>query len=180
MRRGYVPQGYFLWIGVRSNLKALVAWVNTHPLPEELLVLTSLEDPRCVPRPTDLGFPSGCAVRVGEWSPARHVEAVVGAWTAIDVKGEDFPARHKPPAKAIDFLAAGVPLAMSPDSCVAEHLARVGFDVASPLDAEAWLSPEYAAETRHFGTALRELLSLERVGRRWRRLLEEVLAERRA
>jgi hypothetical protein len=104
---------------------------------------------------------------------------VAGARAALDIKGDDFRARHKPPAKAIDFLAAGVPLAMKPDSCVVEHLARLGFAVASPLDAAAWLSPEYDEETRRFGAALRELLSLERVGRRWRRLLEEVLAERR-
>jgi hypothetical protein len=68
---------------------------------------------------------------------------------------------------------------MNPDSCVVEHLARLGFDVPSPLDPERWLSQEYAEETRRFGTALRELLSLARVGRRWRRLLEAVLAERR-
>ena len=55
---------------------------------------------------------------------------------AIDIKGDDFRSRHKPPAKAIDFIASGVPLAMNPDSSMVEHLARMGFDVASPLDTE--------------------------------------------
>jgi hypothetical protein len=178
LRQASVQQGYILWVGVRSNLEALVAWVNAHQLPEGLLVLTNLEDPRRVPHPTDLGFRPDRAVRVEEWSPARHLEALAGARGALDIKGNDFRARHKPPAKAIDFLAAGVPLAMNPDSCVVEHLARSGFDVPSPLDTERWLSPEYAEETRRFGAALRELLSLARVGWRWRRLLQAALAER--
>jgi hypothetical protein len=178
LRQEFVQQGYVLWVGVRSNLEALVAWVNTHSLPEELLVLTNPEDPSRVPRPADLGFQSASVVRVEAWSPARHLEAVAGARGALEIKGDDFRARHKPPAKAIDFLAAGVPLAMNPDSCVVEHLARLGFEVASPLDPGHWLSPRYAEETRRFGAALRELLSLERIGRRFRRIIEEVLAER--
>ena len=85
-----------------------------------------------------------------------------------------------PPAKAIDFLASGVPLAMNADSSPVEHLARMGFEVPSPLDTERWLSREYGEETRRFGAALRELLSLERIGLRYKRIIEEVLAERRS
>jgi hypothetical protein len=109
LRQKSVQQGYLLWVGVRSNLVALVAWVNAHPLLEELLVLTNPEDPQRPPQATAFGFRPGCAVRVEAWSPARHVEAVAGARGALDIKGDDFRARHKPPAKAIDFLAAGVP-----------------------------------------------------------------------
>jgi hypothetical protein len=68
---------------------------------------------------------------------------------------------------------------MNPDSSTAEHLARMGFDLADPLDTEWWLSPEYWEETQRFGLALRELLSLERVARRFKRIIDEVLAERR-
>ena len=100
------------------------------------------------------------------------------ARAAIDVKGNDFRSRHKPPAKAIDFLASGVPLAMNHDSSPVEHLARMGFEVADPRDTERWLSREYWEETRRFGAALRELLSLERVARRWKRVIDDVLAER--
>jgi hypothetical protein len=65
---------------------------------------------------------------------------------------------------------------MNVDSSPVEHLARMGFEVASPLDPERWLSREYWEETRRFGLAIRELLSLERVARRWRLLIDEVLA----
>jgi len=56
----------------------------------------------------------------------------------------------------------------------AEHLAGMGFDVASPLDVERWFSREYWEETQRFGTVVRELLSIERVGRRWRNVIEGI------
>ena len=64
---------------------------------------------------------------------------------------------------------------MNPDSCVVDHLGEMGFDVASPLDVEHWLSREYWEETQRFGAVVRELLSLERVGRRWRNVIQAVL-----
>jgi hypothetical protein len=118
-------------------------------------------------------------VRVENWSKERQIELTAGAKAALDIKGQDFRSRHKPPAKAIDFIASGVPLALNPDSCVVEHLARMGFEVASPLDTKRWLSRAYWEETRRFGAALRELLSLHRIGLRFKRIIEEVLAERR-
>ena len=52
----------------------------------------------------------------------------------------------------------------------------MGFEVASPLDPDRWLSREYWEETRRFGLAMRELLSLDRIARRWKLLIDEVLA----
>src|SRR3989442_9412999 len=107
----------------------------------------------------------------------RRMELTAGARGAIDIKGSDFRSRHKPPAKAIDFIASGLPLAMNLDSSSVEHLARMGFDVASPLDTERWMSREYFEETCRFGRAVRELLSIRRIGRRYKRIVEDVLAE---
>jgi hypothetical protein len=118
-------------------------------------------------------------VRVYNWSKELHLELVAGARAAIDIKDQDFRSRHKPPAKAIDFIASGLTLAMNPDSSPVAHLARMGFDVADPLDIERWLSQAYWHETQSLGRALAELLSLERVGRRYKRIIDEVLAEKR-
>lgn len=96
----------------------------------------------------------------------------------LDVKGDDFRARHKPPAKGIDAVASGLPLAMDPASGTAEHLARIGFDVCPPEDHDRWLSREYAEDTPRFGAALWQLLSIDRVARRFRRILGDVLAVR--
>jgi hypothetical protein len=140
-------------------------------------VLTNFEDPGHVPSPSELGL--GPGVRVHNWSPHRQAEMTEAARVVIDVKGNDFRSRHKPPAKGIDFIASGVPLAMNPESSTAEHLARMGFEVADPLDTARWLSREYWEETRRFGLALRELLTLSRVARRFKRVIDEVLSERR-
>jgi hypothetical protein len=179
MREQFQPKGDLLWVGVRSNLPPLVDWVNANPLPGPLDVLTNLEDPERPPTAAEIGLRPGVPVRIHDWSPQRQIELTATARAVIDIKGDDFRSRHKPPAKGIDFIASGVPLAMNPDSSTTEHLARMGFDLADPLDTDRWLSREYWEETRRFGLALRELLSLERVARRFKRIINEVLAERR-
>jgi hypothetical protein len=178
LRRDFRADGDLLWAGVRSNLPPLVAWINAHALPLSLHVLTNFEDPARPPSPADLGFRSDRRVTVHDWSRQRQVEMTAAARVVIDVKGDDFRSRHKPPAKGIDFLASGVPLALDPESSTAEHLARMGFDAASPLESDRWLSQEYWEETRAFGGALRELLAPARVARRLGRIIREVLAER--
>jgi hypothetical protein len=173
MRKRHRATGNVLWIGVRSNLEPLVRWVNERPLPLPLDVLTNLEDPEHPPAPRDIGFQRGTDVRIHNWSPEQHLEMTARARAVIDIKGDDFRSRHKPPAKAIDFIASGVPLAMNEDSSPMEHLAGMGFEVVSPLDPDRWLSRDYWEETRRFGLALRELLSLERVARRWKRIITQ-------
>lgn len=174
----YRNDGPILWVGARSNLSPLVEWVNAHPLPGEVLVLTNPETPGDVPPPAAFGFRAATPVKIEEWSKDRHLEALTQCRAAIDIKGDDFRARHKPPAKAIDFIASGLPLAMNTDSAPTEHLAKLGFDVASPLYPARWFSRKYWEETRRFGSAIRELLSRERVGRRFKRIIDSVLAER--
>jgi hypothetical protein len=176
LRESFQPDGNILWVGVRTNLAPLAAWVRTHSLPRPLDVVTNLEHPERPVSAADLGFRSGADVRIHQWSPEVQVRLTATARAAIDIKGSDFRSRHKPPAKAIDFIASGLPLAMNRDSSPVEHLARMGFDVASPLDPERWLSRDYWEETRRFGLAIRELLSLDRVARRWKLLIDEVLA----
>jgi hypothetical protein len=178
LRQSFHPEGFFLWIGVRSNLPPLVAWLNAHPLPGEVRILTNLEDPSSIPSPGELGFFATVPIRIQHWTPELHVQLTTEARASLDIKDIDFRSRHKPAAKAIDFLASGIPLAMNPDSSSAEHLTRMGFDPASPLDLDRWLSHDYWEETRRFGQALGELLSRERIGRRCKRIIEEVLTER--
>jgi hypothetical protein len=172
-----LPGDLLLWVGVHTNLPALVEWVNDHPLPGPLRVLTNLEVPGQVPTAAAVGFRPGRAVVIEEWTPGRQAAWMAEARAALDVKDGAFRSRHKPPAKAIDFLASGVPLALAPGHSAAEHLAGMGFEAPSPLDEGRWLSAGYREETRRFGAALGELLSRERVGRRWRYLLDEVLHE---
>jgi FkbM family methyltransferase len=177
-RTTYGEEGPLLWVGVRTNLPPLVEWVNSRSLPAELWVLTNPEDTDGALDPRSFGFQPHNVVRIDRWSAARQRDWTAECRGAFDIKENNFRALHKPPAKGIDFIASGVPLALEPASSTAEHLARLGFEVARVDDWERWLSPEYAQETAAFGAAMRELLSLARVGRRWRRIIHEVLSSR--
>jgi hypothetical protein len=171
-------RGFVLWVGARSNLPPLIDFVNTHPLPGELIILTNPEQPGIMPEPCVLGFRPDREVSMLEWSAARHIELTRKAWLALDIKGSDFRSRHKPPAKAIDFIASGVPLAMNPDSCVVEQVSTMGFQITSALDPDRWLSQSYWTETQLFGQTLRDLISMKRVARRFQELVDGILSQR--
>ena len=172
-----VCDGFVLWAGVRSNLGPLVEWVNAHGFDEPLRILTNLEDPDRACWPSDWGFLHAQQIRIEPWTPERHRHYAALAKGAIDIKGRDFRQQHKPPTKALDYLASGLPLAMNSSSST-DHLECMGFDVCSPFDTSRWFSQNYWHETVAFGAALRELLTLAHLGRRWRRLILDVLPER--
>ncbi len=176
--KSFRRDGPFLWVGVRSNLPPLVPWVNAHPLPGPLDVLTNPETPGHVPTPEELGFRPDREVRIHEWTPERHLAFTTAARAVLDIKGDDFRSRHKPPAKAIDFVASGLPLAMNPGSSPADHLASVGLTVPSPLDTDRWLSESYWKETRRLGERLSRELAPDRVAGRFRKVVEAALAAR--
>jgi glycosyltransferase involved in cell wall biosynthesis len=177
-RKTFRTDGPLLWVGVRSNLPPLVAWVNTHPLPASLDVLTNPEEPGKVPTPAELGFRPDQDVRIHEWTPERHLQFTATARAALDIKGDDFRSRHKPPAKAIDFIASGLPLAMNPGSSSAEHLADLGLKVPSPQDTDRWLSEKYWKEVKRLGERLTRELAPDRVAGRFRKIIESALAAR--
>lgn len=166
--------GPILWVGVHTNLPPLVEWLKSHELPAPLLVLTNYEE-KAVMTAGEFGFPKDYPVTIERWTQECHLRCLLQVRAALDIKGKDFRSRHKPPAKALDFLAAGLPLALSRDSSSAEHLEEMGFAVADPEDVKRWFSPDYAAECQRFGTALRELLSRSRGGFRWWHLLKRFM-----
>ncbi len=171
--------GPILYVGVRTNLPPLVDYVNQRPLPRELVVLTNPEDPARPLTAAEYGFRQPGRVRVETWSPEAHHRWLRKASVALDVKGSDFRQRHKPPTKAVDFIASGLPLAVNRDSSSAEYLSDMGFEVASLDDHDRWFSTEYRDETVRFGRALTELFSRRRIANRWARLIGGVLQERR-
>lgn len=173
-----LSQGPILWAGVHSNLPPVVEWVNRNRLPEELWVLTNLA-PEAALDAGSLGFRDASRVRVERWSPERHREWTALARAALDIKGADFRSRHKPPVKAFDVIASGVPFATNSGSSPAAHLTDLGFTLASPEDVDHWLSDEYFQQTRKLGQRLRERLTRESVAESWGTLIESVLERRR-
>lgn len=167
--------GPILWTGLLSNLPPLIKWVNRNPLPRELWILTNLNQGELTVSPSKLGFKDDSNVRIENWSPRKHIEWAGLASYAIDIKGTDFRARHKPPTKAIDSIASGLPLAMNPNSSSVRHLAKLGFQVASVDDQEYWLSDEYRKHILQFGDELRKSLTRKNVGMRFKTIIERIL-----
>lgn len=172
--------GRLLWVGVRTNLPALATWLSVHRLPAPLDVLTNPAQPGCMPSPSELGFPSHADVRLHEWSAGRHLDFAATALAALDIKDGDFRSRHKPPAKAYDFVASGIPVALNPGGSAAEALANLGLEVPSPLDPERWLSEEYAGRTRTLGERLWREMNSAAVAERVRELASRCLESKRA
>ncbi len=170
LRTEHRLDGPILWTGLRSNLPPLVSWVNTHGLPAELKVLTNLKDGEAGD-PQSFGFRGPTEVRIESWSAERHRSSLETARAAIDVKGDDFRQRHKPPAKAIDCIASGVPLAMNSDSSSAAYLRRLGIEVARPEDPGRWFSEDYWRKTRTLGAELRGQLSREQIAEQLARII---------
>lgn len=177
-RRSFRPEGSLLWVGVRSNLPPLVAWVNQHPLLAPLDILTNPEKPGQVPSAAELGFTHSTDIRVHEWNAERHLAFTASARATLDIKGDDFRARHKPPAKSLDFIASGVPLALNAGSSPAEHLAGLGLKVPSPSDPDRWLSEKYWKEIHRLGERLTRELAPQRIANRFQKLVESVIASR--
>lgn len=168
--------GPFLWIGNRSNLRPVIDWINQHLLSEELWVLTDFPADEVISAATALGFRNGRSVRIERWTPVRHIEWTTRARAALDVKGDDFRSRHKPPTKALDFLASGVPLAMNPDSSSTEHLLqKYGFQIAALEDQEHWLSAEYWRDVQQLAPRLKSELSLEVVAARFFAMIQSLV-----
>lgn len=175
MGRQFVDDGPILWVGMRTNLEPLIAWLHHNEMPAPLHVLTNLEAGEDT-SPQRFGFGKQ-DVTIEAWSPEQHKAACRLARAAIDIKGSEFRQRHKPAAKAIDFVASGLPLAMNEDSSSSRYLRTLGFDIPAATDTARWLSREYWQETRRFGKAISELFSRQRIAKRLSGIIDEVWAE---
>jgi hypothetical protein len=178
-------EGFVLWIGATLNLPHVVRWLEENPLPYEVRLLTSLgREQRVLAHLT--AYKQGLRLRfeegringfaAAEWSEARQEQWMRACRAAIDVKGATFSQSTKPPTKAQQFIASGIPFACNADSPVARYFARRGFDVARPQDTTRLFSESYWIETRQLARKLRVELSLPTVAETYRRALANLMA----
>lgn len=148
--------GPWIWIGRQCNIAPIVQWANSFSLRRDLWVLTNFEGD--CSSANSLGFRSE-NVKVERWCEQKHMHYLNVASVAVDIKGTDFRARHKPPAKALDFLASGIPLITNRGSSADLHLGTLGF---RPIYDDSWqleLGDEHRKSTMEFGAKLQSTLS---------------------
>ena len=95
---------------------------------------------------------------------------------AIDIKGSDFNQATKPPTKAQQFLASGIPFACNSDSSVADYLKWRDFDVADATDMNRLFSRDYWKETQAFAPRLKSWTSADAVKGSFENAIRELLA----
>jgi hypothetical protein len=183
----YKEAGYVLWIGTCQYLPFLLDWLERHPIEAEIKILSDFandnaralayENAAAIGRKLEIArdTPSVDGHRVYAWSERRQQAMMRECRAALDVKlTRFFGQRHKPPTKAQQYVASGIPFAVNPDSYSAEYFRARGFEVVSPLDPERWLSREYWEATRAAAPALRAATSMDAVAAKYRELIESL------
>jgi hypothetical protein len=133
-------EGPLLWVGKKCNLAAATPCLKKLSTKHEIRVLTDIDQDSCPAAELQL---ERSRVEIGKWSPERHVAWMATAKAAIDVKGNDFRSRHKPPAKTLDFLASGVPVITNRGSSVELNLRPHGFSLLYEGDEITEISAEH-------------------------------------
>jgi hypothetical protein len=173
--------GPLLWIGAIQHVPHLLHWLDRHEPPGGVLLLTDL-DSRSGRIAAHLAARRlGVSLRIGgdainghraeRWSEAAQTRLMRRCKASIDIKGDSFAQTTKPPTKAQQCVASGVPFGANATHPAMAYFAARGFDLADATDFRRLLSRGYWAETRAFAARLREWTSLDAVGRAYHRIL---------
>ena len=157
----YRQEGFILWVGFSKYLRYLKAWLQEHPIENELVILTDQPAQEFVPG----------KVKQFRWDARIQFEMMSQAKAALDIKGDDFNQLNRPAEKTQIFIASGIPAACNPGPIVT-FLKESGFDIVSPDNMVRWFSREYYEETVKFGEKLREEMSLLNVGLEVKKIIE--------
>jgi len=176
----YRHEGPILWIGAFEHVPYLLAWCQRWPLPLPLVICTNVGHVWGRQQAAALARRLGVPLRptattlnghkLVPWCERGQRELLRQAKAAIDIKGgpwlgTDFWWQQvKPPTKAQQFVASGIPLAMNPDSHSAAYFQSCGLTLASPREPDRWLSRPYWDETQRCAAVLRPQWTLEAVG----------------
>ena len=187
--RGFKERGYVLWIGGFQYVPYLLQWLRSHALAAELKILTDADNPRAAAAASQLAesLQLDCELRKGmsrvdgrailPWSESMQAAMLAECKAALDVKDEsDFNQICKPPTKAQQYIASGIPFATNHGSSAFEYFERRGFRLALPTDTERWFSEEYWRQTHEQAAQLALRLDSTTVGNSYRQLLDELTA----
>lgn len=171
----FKPDGFVLWTGACEHVPHVVKWLEGHECQAEVRLLTNYRDKSARIHAHFVAHELGLRLRFGDgeingfpatvWSEEAQQRVMRECRAAIDIKGAGFNQATKPPTKAQQFVASGIPFGCNPDSSVARYLHGRGFEVADAGDQDRLFSRRYWEETRAFAPRLRAWTSEDAVGR---------------
>ncbi len=180
----YKENGYVLWVGGFQFVPYLVKWLKAHPIRKHpIKLLTDYKNQSAIAKAQTFAQSIGVTVDMNQldlydWSEDLQTQMMQEAKAAIDIKGSDFQQFHKPPTKAQKYISSGIPIAMNKDSSSSEHFGGRGFNIASPLQESLWFSKEYYDRTYEYGKKLRNSLSIDSVGKKYKQYIDMCLSRR--
>jgi hypothetical protein len=173
--------GFVLWVGAFQHVPQVLRWLERHPSPIEVRLLTDLDTRAARIAAHFEAHRFGLSLRIRDgginghlaerWSEKAQTVLMQRCKAAIDIKGDDFNQATKPPTKAQQFVASGIPFGCNPGHPAAAYFRARGFEPADADDFERLLSQAYWAQTREFAARLRQWTSLDAVGHAYRRIL---------
>jgi hypothetical protein len=173
--------GPLLWIGAIQHVPHVLHWLDRHSPPIDVVLLTDL-DSRSGRIAAHLAARRlGVSLRIGggaingrraeQWSEVAQARLMHGCKASIDIKGDSFDQATKPPTKAQQFVASGVPFGGNANHPALGYFRARGFEAADAADFGRLLSRGYWSETRAFAARLRDWTSLDAVVRAYHRIL---------
>lgn len=178
----YKERGYALWVGTLEHVPFLLQYLERHPPPLELKILTNVDSARALASAAQVARRLRIQIRVQDdringiealrWSADLQTRMLSEAKAAIDIKGRSFNQRMKPPTKAQQFVCSGVPLAMNPCG-ITQHMAEHGLDIPLPSD-DRWLTRSYYEKVYSVAQRLRPTLTLAHIAGQYRAMIEHL------
>jgi hypothetical protein len=186
----YRSDGFLLWVGAFQHAPYLLHWLARHPSPIPVRLLSDLDNRAARVAGHLLAHELGFSLHIGDgqinghaverWSEAAQAALMASCKAAIDIKGKTFNQITKPPTKAQQFVASGIPFACNANHPAMGYFRARGFELAADDDLDRLLSKAYWAETRRFAGRLQQWTSLAAVGQAYRRILAGTDGEPRA
>jgi glycosyltransferase involved in cell wall biosynthesis len=175
------PEGSLLWIGGFEHIPHVLCWLERHPPPVEVQLLTDLDSRLARITGRVEAERLGLALQVGDgringhpcepWSQAAQARLMLSCRAALDIKGGSFNQMTKPPTKAQQFMASGIPFGCNADHPAVAYCRSRGFEPALASDYDRLLSRSYWSLTQRFAARLRQWTSLDAVAETYRRVL---------
>jgi hypothetical protein len=179
-------EGFLLWIGGFQHIPYVLDWLRHNPPSIEVRLLTDIKNKsarlaahiiaRQISLPLSIanGAVNGWPAEL--WSEATQTTLMAACKAAIDIKGPGFNQATKPPTKAQQFVASGIPFACNAGHSAVPYFHNHGFDVAMADQFSRLLSKKYWAATQAFSPLLASLTSRRVVHQAYESLLSGAAA----
>lgn len=165
----YRRDGHAVWIGCKDHLKWAVEALRETRLGIPIHFVTGPLDRIHI---TDR-LPILDDHRIIEWNPRNQEIAMRGARCAFDIKGNTWQQMMKPATKAQKYIMSGIPTAVNPDSYSYEYFLNRGMKMQCPSANFSTSELDYKI-TKFVGEELRNELTLQKIGEKYRDLIKEV------